>query len=223
VLLDGLVAQVQPRSDLAVGLAACHQPRHLADRQPVAHRHRAQPDERRAALLHGAAFDGDAAQRVRPVEHDDGDARARRGAERQRHRPDVRVVAAADVLEIDDEDVQAFEIGGRRRQRFERLTVQAGHRDAGARIAVIVDADHVLRLAAHAVLGSEQARGPDAGGDQPIHDVDQIAGDARRVAEHAHPAPAQQIDPIAHENVEAGGYPHTGIIRPRARARGAAN
>ena len=97
-----------------------------------------------------------------------------RRLQRQHHRPDVRVVAAADVLQVDDQHVDAAEIGGRRRQRLERLAVEADDRDAGAAIVLVVDADHVLRLAAHAVLGPEEARRPDADLDQPIDDVGQI-------------------------------------------------
>ena len=37
--------------------------------------------------------------------------------------------------------------------------VQAVHRQAGARVARVVDPDHVLRVAAHAVLGPEQRTG----------------------------------------------------------------
>ena len=181
-------------------------------------------------FLHRAALDRDAAERIRPVEHDDRDLRPRRRAQRQRHRPDVRVVAAADVLQIDDQHVDALQLHRRRRQRLERLAVEAGDRNARARVAPVVDADHVLRLAAHAVLGPEQPRRPHARRDQPIDDVDQIARDAGRMAEHAHPAPAQQVQTIADENVQTGRDAHAGILRrrsnqalsvaaPRARAR----
>jgi hypothetical protein len=161
-----------------------------------------------------SALDRDAAQRIRPVEHDDRDAGPRRRAQRQRHRPDVGVVAAADVLQIDDQHVDALQLGGRRRQRLERLAVQAGDGNSRARVAPVRDADHVLRLAAHTVLGSEQTHGPHAGGDEAIDDVDEIAGHARRMTEHPHPPPAQQIQPIADDDVEAGRYLHGRIIRP---------
>ena len=108
-----------------------HQPRHLADRQPVAHRDRAQPDERRRSSpapcrpRSRRRRAGSAGRARRPRR------RARGGrAQRQRHRPDVGVVAAADVLQIDDQDVEPLQLRRRRRQRLERLAVQAGDRNA---------------------------------------------------------------------------------------------
>ncbi len=80
-------------------------------------------------------------------------------------------------------------------------------------VAAVVDAHHVLRFAAHAVFGTEEARRPHPGGDQPIDDVDQIAGDAGRMAQHAHAPPAQQIEAIGADDVEPGCYPHATILR----------
>jgi hypothetical protein len=192
----------------------CHdEARDLADRQAVTDGDGAEPHERRAAVFHRTALDRHATERVRPVEHDDRHLRARRGAQRERHRPDVRVVAAPDVLQIDDEHVDPFQLRRRRRQRLERLAVEARHRNPGARVAAVGDADHVLRLAAHAVLGPEQARRPHPRGDQTVDDVDQVARDARRMAEHAHAPTPQQVQTIADENVETGCDRHTGIIR----------
>ena len=166
------------------GMPAAHQPRHLADRQPVPHRDRAQAHERLAALgctvppsiaTPPSGFGRSRTSTATP-------ARAA-AAKRQRHRPDVRVVAAADVLQIDDQQIDARPARPPSASAIRSLAVEAGDRNAGARVALVVDADHVLRLAAHAVLGPEQPRRPHARLDQPIDDVDQIGGDAGRVAE----------------------------------------
>ena len=181
----------------------------------MADRHGAQPHERGALLLDRAALDRLAAQRIRSIQHHHRHPRPRRGAERQRHRPDVGVVTAAHVLQIDDQHVQPFQVDRGGGQRLERISVEAGDGDAGARVAPIVDADHVLRFAAHAVLRPEQPRGPHTRRDQPIDDVNEVAGDARRMTEHAHPPTAQQIQAFGAQNVQTCRDAHTRIIRRR--------
>src|SRR5262249_51991257 len=85
----------------------------------------------------------------------------------------------------------------------EPLAVQARHRDAGARVAPVLDADHVLRLAAHPVLRPEQARRPHPGGDQAIDGVHELRVDAGSMAEQPDASTAQEIELLAAENVEA--------------------
>ncbi len=73
---------------------------------------------------------------------------------------------------------------------------------------LVVDADHVLRLAAHAVLGPEEAHRADADLEQPVDGVREIGGDAGRMAEHPDAAPPQEVEAVAAENIEPGLYGH---------------
>ena len=83
------------------------------------------------------ALDRHAAERVRAIEHDHRDAARAPPPHGQRHRPDVGVVAAADVLQVDDQQVDLRQLGRGRRQRFEGAAVEAGDRDArcGGRVS----------------------------------------------------------------------------------------
>ncbi len=140
------------------------------------------------------------------IEHEHRHAGAKRRLHRQHHRPDVRVVAAADVLQIDHQHVDATEIGRRRRQRLERLAVQADHRDPGAAVLIVVDADHVLRLPAHAVLRPEEPHRPDADLDEAVDDVGQVGRDAGGMAEHPDATAAQsaqEVHLVAAEDIES--------------------
>ncbi len=59
------------------------------------------PDERFVNKVEHWALDGDAANRVRPVKHNNSNAILFTGAHAKIHRPDERVVARADILKID--------------------------------------------------------------------------------------------------------------------------
>ena len=95
-----------------------------------------------------------AAERVGTVEDEHADPGARARADGEHGGPDEGVVARADVLQVDDEQVEAGEVLGARGQLLEALAVEAADRGA-ERVARVRHADHVLRLAAVAVLGPE--------------------------------------------------------------------
>ena len=190
----------------APGHARRHQPGHLADGQAVAHRDRAQPHERLGVGLDVAALDLHAAERVGPVEHHHLHA----GPGGRLHAPapwSRRRCSSGCRCPADRPAARRCRPAPRRgrRQRFEARAVQAGHRDAGAGVALAVDADHVLGLAAHAVFGPEQAGGADARRDQAVDHVGRSGGDAGRMAEHAHPpAPAQVPSRLGDQDLDAG-------------------
>ena len=141
-------------------MPGAHQPRDLADGQAVADRDRAQPHERLGVRLDVAALDrrrrraGSAGRAPPPATP----ARAGRlhapapwsrrtcssGCRCPAGRPAARRCPPAPRRGGDSDS--------------KLCAVEAGHRDAGAAVALAVDADHVLRLAAHAVLGPEQPR-----------------------------------------------------------------
>jgi hypothetical protein len=135
-------------------------PRDLARGHAVARRARHQPDERVVARRDPRSFDVNAADRVRPVEHDERFLRRGARAHREHHRPHEGVIAAADVLDVEHHDVDGVEHRGRRRERRRGVAVERMHRQPRRGVFARVDADHVLRVAAHAVLGTEQRRQP---------------------------------------------------------------
>ena len=132
------------------------QPRELADGHPVAHRYRELADERFEPLDEQRPFDVVAADRVWPIAHDDRNAMPRAGAQAVGHRVDVGVDASADVLQIDDEHIEAGEHRGR---RFARLTVEGIHRHATSRVVGVRRLDHVvLHVGSEPVLRAEDRR-----------------------------------------------------------------
>ncbi len=115
-------------------------------------------DERLEALAPEVALDHLAAERVRPVQQPDLAA----GAARRPRRPDgaggVGVVARADVLQIDQQQVEPREQLGLRPQRPLAVAIEGVDRDAGPRIPASRRRDHVLLDAVVAVLGGQQQR-----------------------------------------------------------------
>ena len=99
--------------------------------------------------------------RVGPIEHDDPHPRAHARARREERGPDEGVVARPDVLQIDDEAVDAREVLAARREVLEAIAVEAAHGDVVVSQGV-GDADHVLRFAAMSVLRAEEDRRPHA-------------------------------------------------------------
>ena len=106
------------------------QARQLADRHAVTHRDRELADERFEAGRERRALDVHAVDRVGPVAHDHRHAVARARAQAVGHRVDVGVDARADVLQVDDEHVEAAQ---HVRGRLARLAVERVDRHAPRR------------------------------------------------------------------------------------------
>jgi hypothetical protein len=183
---------------------------HLAGGEavPVGARHPA--DERAVIVADGAALDVDAAQRVGPIEDDDLDAERRRGLHHVQERPDVGVVARADVLDVVDHRVEAGEHLGMRPQRGLVLAVERIHRQAGDRVAGLGDADHVLSVAANAVLGAEQADDVDALLDEGVDDVPQVGRHRGRIDQETDAFSGEAG--IAGEDAREAGVEH-GVVK----------
>ena len=99
-------------------------------------------------------FDRDAADRIRPIADDHLDAVPARRAQAVRHRVDVGVDARADVLQIDDQHVEAAQ---HLRGRLARLAVERVDRHAPRLVAAVAGLDHVLlHVRAEPVLRAEQ-------------------------------------------------------------------
>jgi hypothetical protein len=108
-----------------------------------------------------------------------------------RQRPDKRVDARADVLEVDDEQIEAVE---HLRRRLARLGVETVHGHAEPLVGAVAGLDHVVLLARpEAVLGTEQrlqrAREPRV---QHLGGVPETAVDRSLVAEQTETTRATQ-------------------------------
>src|ERR1043165_9379559 len=102
----------------------------LADGQAVAVRDRVLPDKADEGRVQAHAFDGDAVDRIGAVEDDDGRADGRGDEHAVGHRGVEGVVARADVLEVDDEDVERGDVGRLREEVVPRVAAVHGeHRD----------------------------------------------------------------------------------------------
>ncbi len=94
-------------------------------------------DEAALGAVEHRPFDAHAADRVRTVEHDELLPCACAAAvEAFAHRGDVGVEAAADVLDVEDQRVEAVELFGGRRAAF---AVEAVDRQAGLLVARVAD------------------------------------------------------------------------------------
>src|SRR6266850_3801022 len=176
--------------------------RQLAEREAGTRGQRIETDERRERGVRHVALDADAAERVRPVEHDDGDAGARARTHGEGERPLEGVVARADVLKIDDEGVEP---GEHRRRRLPRGAVEADHRESRDGIALVRDRGVILWRAPDSVLGREQSRQAHAArvGEQRRR-VLEATVHRRLVAEQADGAALEAREVIAQEDIEAG-------------------
>ena len=192
--------------------AGRHQPRDLADRHAVAVRAPRQPDERLVARADRAALDGDAADRVRPVEHDDACPPSRTRASRApsstrtcssgcrrpgRRRPARRCPRASPPSASATRSRRtgcAPAARCARRARRRRRSCPARRRARRAR--------------------ARTARRAHAGRNQPIDGVGQIRRDAGRVAKHPDPPPTHQLQPFGAEDVEPGSDRHETTLAP---------
>ena len=135
----------QPKPGRRVGLPALHRDHaiidvelemvdepmaHLAQRQPVPHRHRPGADEALPAGPQRQPLDR-AAGGIGPVEHPDRLAVRRRRLEHVEQGGDEGVDAAADVLQIDQDHVERAH---RLARRPPHLAIEAEHRHAVGRI-----------------------------------------------------------------------------------------
>ncbi len=167
----------------AEALRRVRPPRELAGRHSVADGHRMEAHERQQPLLRQVSLDDLAAERVRPVEDDDGNPPLRALPHDERDRPDERVVAAADVRQVADDGVEPLEVlvlGG---EVVERLAVEGN--DGKARGLPRRDRLHVLRGAREAVLRTEEDAHVEAGAEQRLRCGNEAERDGCRVAKEA--------------------------------------
>ena len=173
----------------------------------MAHRDRKLADERFPSRLKARAFDGGAADRIGPIANEDLHAVPRGGAQAVGHRIDIGVDARADVLQVDDERLDAAQhVGG----RLPRLAVQGIDRHASPRVVAVRRFHHVvLHVGAETVLRAENRRKCDAfRGHGPVDDMDEAAIDRRMVTDDADSGTYQTIGGEENVGTEADGGGH---------------
>ena len=172
-------------------------------------------DERCELRIGHVALDALAPERIRTVEHDHADPRARALLHGERQRPDERVVPGSDVLEIDDEPVEPGQHLRRRRALF---AVEAPHREPRDRIVRGGDRGVILGGAPEPVLGREEPHERGAGEIlQKLCGMLEAVGDRGLVGEEAEAAPAEKRRLPAHEDLQARFHSHSDriVIWPR--------
>lgn len=149
-------------------------------------------DEALVAGRQGRPLHRDASDRVGAVEHDRADAERRGHLEAILHRGLERIVAAADVDEVDHEHVDAGKLRGRGTQARGGAVVEAHDpRGVAPRLAA-GDALEILGLTMKPVLGSEHRLQADSR--QPRHHVHrrpQAAVDRGGMGDQPHATPLQ--------------------------------
>src|SRR4051812_13915696 len=113
-----------------------------------------QADERLVIRIEHRAFCGDAIDWIRPVKHDHCNTTSFAGAHAKVHRPNESVISRADILQIDEQDVEPMEHLGSRLTMF---TVQAVDRHKETRMLVRFPFHHVIfRLPQETVLWTKK-------------------------------------------------------------------
>ena len=165
-----------------VELQRAHEPAgELAQGEAVAHRQRAGADETLPARAQGQPFDRPA-RGVRTVEDIDALAVRGGGFEHVAQGGDEGVDAAAEVLQVDQQDVESLH---HRRGRPPDFAVEAEDRDAVDGVEVIGGFDHVVLLvAAQPVLRPEGGAEAEVGaGGERVEGVREVGADAGRMGE----------------------------------------
>jgi hypothetical protein len=169
--------------------------------------HRPEADEGLEAGLDHAALDGNAADRVGPVEHHEAQPVARRRLHRESHGGEIGVVTRPYVLDVEDQRVEAAQVRVVRRERGEVLAVERVLGEAGALVHRLLHLLQILHVAAHAVLGPEQGseRHPlrPRRAVQEVDVVAQLLVQAGRIEEGADPQAAQRLAALVEEGADS--------------------
>ena len=172
------------------------QPRQLADRHAVAHRQRIEPDERLEPVHEHRPFDRVAADRIGTIADDHLDAVLLRRHQAVRHRVDVGVDARADVLQIDDEQVDAAR-ASRRSARASRCRAsrpaRGAARRARGRVSIMFSCTSDRKPCCGPKMAARRAclRAPACGSTRRSAMWRKLAVDRGRVADDAHAAAVQ--------------------------------
>lgn len=178
------VEALQPREESL----ALDEPGQFADSQAVGHRDRVESGERGEGRLQDETGHILSPQGVGAVEDHQGDARLGSCLHGQAKGGDVGVEAYADVLDVEQQQVDGAQHGG---GWFFRGAIEGVYRYAGAGVPAFPDRYPVFRLAAQTVLRREEGGQPHRL--LPLQQVDQmcIANPAGLVGDEADPLSGQ--------------------------------
>ena len=191
--------------------------RQFADGQAVADGHVVHAAETSEAGAKRRPFHVAPADRVRPVENEEAELRARGGLHAEEHGGLVRVIARADVLDVEDQRVEPAQRGARRTKRPGVVSVQRVDRDPDLPVAPAARGGHVLDLPADAVFRAEEGGKPDAPRlVEQVRGVTQAPVHRRGVAHESHREPPQGGEALPDEHVEAGPDPLRAMPGDRA-------
>jgi hypothetical protein len=169
----------------------------------VAGRQVVQPAEALEAGAQGRPLDPHAADGVGAVEHHEGQAGPGRRLHAEQHGGLVRVEAGPHVLDVEAEDVEPGQGRRRRPERSGGGAVEGVDREPGGGVHLPLHRHHVLRIAADAVLGTEERRQGHAWqGVEQVGGVAQPAVDGGGVADQPDPAAAQRPAPRAEQDLQ---------------------
>ena len=186
-------------------------------------------------ILQHRSLHRDAAERIGPVEHHEGDARLRRRLHRVGHRGDVGIDARADILQVEDQHFHAVqhlareglarvlrvELAHRRinvRQRIhrcaQRLPVEAEDGQPEMFVAIKRHILARLRIAAHAMLGPVKCHEVHARlCTESLDRADQPAIHAGRIGDEPDTPSAEEAGELLEEDINAEFH---GVIFERA-------
>jgi hypothetical protein len=159
-------------------------------------------NERCESLLDQRSFDGNAVDGVRAVEHRKEQSTAGDNLHGVEHGREIGTVADADVLNIEDECVQAGQHLGRGGLGF---AVEAIDGQSGARVGCVQNRLAGLGIAAHAVFRTEERLQLDCVGlVQQVDSTAELAVDGRVIGNQAAGESGKLRVPLFEENFKTG-------------------
>ena len=190
--------------------------RQLPGRQAVNVRHRIEPDERLHLLLARTAVHAGRQHRIRHIQHDEQLAGGGRRFHGERHRPDIRVGTAADVLDMADQHVDLRQRLGRRPPAA--AGIERIDRQPGRGVAPVADLFPGFGAAADAVFGSEQGNQPETRvGVQQVRRRTKLRIDAGLIRDEPDPPAGQQLRMFFEQHLNGGSDRRGGSGRPRGQ------
>ena len=128
----------------------------FSHRHPVSWREVMEPTKALKTVAEPGPLHSLSADRIGSIEDDESKSRLGRGLHAEHHRRLVRVIARANVLDIEDDCVKTAKLLGSRAERVRGVAVERVDRHSGPRIALVPHRGHVLRITADPVLRREQ-------------------------------------------------------------------
>jgi hypothetical protein len=163
------------------------------------------------AFLDEISLDELSAYWIGTIEHDHLHTGFRAGLHGMSHGPDVRVVAGADILDIEYDRVETIQHDP---SGHARGTVQTPHGKAGLPVDLILELDLILRKPSQTMLGPEEHRQSGFGIVKPIDGVPHRWIDRRWICDEPQTLSSDAFGLILEEANESGFYFHHPAATP---------